>query len=88
MLDLFSEFIGTFIFLTVIIVTGNPIAIGLTLTSMIYFSSKFSDGHFNPAVTFMMLFNKKITIQKSVGYIISQLLGATLAFLLHKKIKK
>ena len=47
-LQYITEFIDTFIFLSVIIITGNPLAIGLTLAGMIWFGNKVSGGHFNP----------------------------------------
>ena len=83
------EFLGTFIFLSVIIVTGNPIAIGLTLTAMIYFGGSVSGGHFNPAVNLLMLVNKKINTTQFIGQTVAQLLGALAAYcyfkLVHKK---
>ena len=83
------EFLGTFIFLSVIIVTGNPIAIGLTLTAVIYFGGSVSGGHFNPAVNLLMLLNKKINMTQFIGQTVAQLLGAVAAYcyfkLVHKK---
>jgi len=74
------EFIGTFIFLTVIITTGKAIPIGLTLAGMIYWGGSASGGNYNPAVSVMMLLAKKINGMQCGMYIISQLLGAALAF--------
>ena len=48
------EFVGTYLFLLVIIVTGNPWAIGATLAIIIYLWGHISGGNFNPAVTIMM----------------------------------
>ena len=61
MLDYLVEFIGTFIFLSVNIVTGNPIAIALALATAIYFGGKVSGGHFNPAVNVMMYLHNNIS---------------------------
>ena len=82
-LQLFTEFIGTFIFLGVILKTGDALAIGLALASVIYFGGKVSGGHFNPAVSFMMLLSNKIDITKFIVFIIAQLLGGTAAFIFH-----
>ena len=82
-LEFFTEFIGTFIFLSVILKTGDALAIGIALASVIYFGGKVSGGNFNPAVSYMMLLSKKIDASKFVVYIIAQLLGATAAFLFH-----
>ena len=83
LLQLFTEFIGTFIFLGVILKTGDALAIGIALASVIYFGGKISGGNFNPAVSFMMLLSNKMDITKFVAFVIAQLLGATAAFVFH-----
>ena len=79
MFDIITEFIGTFIFLSVILATGEAIPIGLSFAVAIYFGGKISGGHFNPAVSTMMLMNGKLTIEKFAGYVIAQLLGGLVA---------
>ena len=69
------EFIGTFIFLGVILSTGQALPIGLALATSIYFGENISGGHFNPAVSLMMYANKAINLQQLVLYIIMQCLG-------------
>ena len=86
-LEFFTEFIGTFIFLGVILKTGDPLAIGIALASVIYFGGKVSGGNFNPAVSFMMLLSNKMGIIKFVAFVIAQLLGASAAFLFHSYTK-
>lgn len=86
-LQLFTEFIGTFIFLGVILKTGDALAIGLALASVIYFGGKVSGGHFNPAVSFMMLLSNKLDASKFIVFVIAQILGATSAFLFHSYTK-
>jgi len=73
------EFVGTFIFLSVILATGDPLAIGLALAVSVYFGIKVSGGHFNPAVSVMMYFKKAINDKELVCYIISQVLGGLVA---------
>lgn len=73
------EFVGTFIFLSVILATGDPLAIGLALAVSVYFGIKVSGGHFNPAVSVMMYFKKAINDKELVCYIISQVLGGLAA---------
>ena len=84
---LVTEFIGTFIFLGVIMATLNdgniaPFAIGLALSIVILFGGKISGGHFNPAVSIMMLFRQKsdFTYAECIGYIIAQVLGGICAY--------
>ena len=48
------EFIGTFVFLSVILRVGQPIPIAVALLSAIYFGGSISGGHFNPAVSFII----------------------------------
>jgi len=81
------EFVGTFIFLSVIIITGNPLAVGLTLAAVVWFGSKVSGGHFNPAVNLMMLMDKKINMTEFIGQTLAQILGALAAYLYSKQIK-
>ena len=54
---LLTEFVGTFIFLSVIIATGEAFPIAITLAAMILFGGKISGGHLNPAVTLTMILN-------------------------------
>ncbi len=49
-------------------ITGNPLAIGLTLSGAIWFGSKASGGHFNPAVNYMMLIAKKMNATAALYY--------------------
>lgn len=86
LLQYLVEFLGTFIFLSVIIITGNPLAIGLTLAAMAWFGGKVSGGHFNPAVNVMMLLDKKINTVEFVGQTIAQILGGITAFMYYKNI--
>jgi aquaporin Z len=80
----FVELVGTFIFLSVILITGEAIPIGLTLAAMIYWGAKISGGAFNPAVTLALYLNKKLTNVQLVGYMIAQFIGAILAFYFFK----
>lgn len=87
LIEFFTEWIGTFIFLTVILKTGDALAIGLALASVIYFGGKVSGGNFNPAVSFMMLLSNKLDASKFIVFVIAQILGATSAFLFHSYTK-
>lgn len=80
----FVELVGTFIFLSVILITGEAIPIGLTLAAMIYWGGKISGGAFNPAVTLALYLNKKLDNVQLLGYMIAQFIGAVLAFYFFK----
>lgn len=73
------EFLGTFFLVLVIALTGNPLAIGVTLTALVYMGGYLSGAHYNPAVTLAILINKKITIRIALYYMITQFLAGFLA---------
>ena len=87
-LAILVEFIGTFIFLSVIVATGNPLAIATTLGFLIYLGIDVSGGHFNPAVTIMTLFNNGLPIDTASGYVIAQILGGLMAVTIHNLMKQ
>lgn len=82
------EFIGTFVFLSIILNVKEPYKIALTLLVLIYLGSKISGAHYNPAVSFMMYFEKKLSFNVLMFYIIAQLAGGFSAFYFNKLIKK
>ncbi len=93
----FAEFIGTLILVLLACGTaviagdqvgylGISLAFGLTLTFLIYAIGPISGCHVNPAVTIALLINGKICVRNSIGYIISQCLGALVGAFLIKVI--
>lgn len=58
---------------------GVAFAWGIVVIAMIYALGEKSGAHINPAVTISFLVLKKISLKKSTGYIISQILGAIFA---------
>jgi glycerol uptake facilitator-like aquaporin len=81
------EFLGTLFFLFTIISTGNALAIGASLALAIYLGGKISGGHFNPAVSVMMVVAGKLPKQDLIGYILAQVLGGLAALELYKRFK-
>jgi aquaporin Z len=81
------EFVGTLVFLYVIIATGNALAIGLTLALCIYLGGKISGGNFNPAVTVMLVAAKKQNMNTLIPYILAQIAGGLAAIQLYKLVK-
>jgi aquaporin Z len=84
LISLFTELIGTFVFLSVIIKTGQAVPIGVALAAVIFMGGSVSGGHFNPAVSVMMYFNKKIDISRLIGYVVTQCLAGLCALLFYK----
>lgn len=82
------EFLGTFIFLSVIVATGNPWIIGATLAILAFLAGAISGGHFNPAVTLMTLYNRGIASDNAFAYIIAQVAAGILAVTVYNQMKK
>tara|TARA_B100001142_G_scaffold240336_1_gene239150 strand:+ start:783 stop:1049 length:267 start_codon:yes stop_codon:yes gene_type:complete len=78
------EFLGTVFFLYVILAVGHPLAIGLALAVAIMVGGKISGGHFNPAVSLMMVGANKIKMNEAAPYILAQVAGGFVALELHK----
>ncbi len=79
MREYLMEAIGTFFLVLAIGLSGEPIAVGLVLASMIYIGAHISGAHFNPAVSFAFLITRRLSLKKFVGYTIGQTAGAFLA---------
>ena len=87
MFDIFiAEIIGTFILLSVIMISLNTdkqlawIEIGLTLSVCILFIGKISGGHMNPAVSLMFYLNDSINYNQLGIYMLAQFIGTVLAY--------
>ncbi len=84
------EFIGTFFLVftvgCVLLLGGdgviNAIAIGFALMIMVYAGGYISGGHYNPAVSLAAVIRKALPAYDFIPYVISQLIGATLAVLI------
>lgn len=82
-----AEFLGTLVLVligcgsaviagTEISFTGISFAFGLAVLTMVYAIGNISGCHINPAITIAMLTAGKISGKETVGYIVSQCLGA------------
>jgi len=92
---IFVEVVGTFFFLSVILsvvadgatnpvsAALGPIAIAVGLLAAIYFGGKISGGHYNPAVSVMMLVKGNIDSVTAISYIIAQIIGGLSALLVN-----
>jgi len=76
-----TELVGTFFLVLTIGLSGNPIAIGVILMSMVYAGGPISGAHYNPAVTLAALIRKRINAAGALQYIIFQCIGSFLAAL-------
>ncbi len=80
-----SEFVGTFVFLSVILATGQALPIGVALAAVIFMTSKVSGGHVNPAVSIMTYANGGMSVTDLVTYIVAQILGGLCALAWSKR---
>ena len=78
---LIGEFIGTFLLTVAFIGTkGDPLYLGFVLAGIVLIVGTLSGAHINPAVTVGAWVTRKISSLRAIGYIVAQILGATLAF--------
>ena len=82
---LLTEFVGTFIFFSVIALSGPigalaPLAIGSVLMAMVYMGGHISGAHYNPAVSFGVFLRRKLGSRELFLYWAVQLLAAMAAF--------
>ncbi len=78
------EYLGTLLFVFVILKMPNPLVIGLTLAVLIFIASSTSGGHFNPAVSMTMWVRKSLKTNDALLYVLMQLLGGYTALKLSK----
>ena len=79
---LVAEFIGTFILAAGVAVVGQgqPIIVLFLLTAIVLTIGNISGAHVNPLITVGAWATKRISTIKAIGYIVAQVLGAMLAF--------
>lgn len=73
---LLMEFIGTFFIVLSIGLSGDAMAVGLTLVALTYMGASISGAHYNPAVSLGFFISSKLTVSDLLKYILAQLLGA------------
>jgi hypothetical protein len=83
------EFVGTFVFLTAILMATKkdssmgmiaPLVIGITLIGCISAFGSVSGGHFNPSVTAMFFAKGDISQNDMIAYITAQVVGGLAAY--------
>ena len=82
-----AEFLGAVLFIYVILATGNPLAIGATLTLIILVTSSISGGNINPAVSITMAAAGKLAVNDLVPYVVAQCFGGLVALEIYKRWK-
>ena len=82
--DFFGELFGTFIIVSVVLISGNPLVIVFAILSCIYIFSHFSKASFNPAVSLALFIRNDLDLPLYLVYNSAHLLAAVLAFFLYK----
>lgn len=82
-----AEFFGAAFFVYIILVTGNPLAIGAALALVILLTGPISGGHINPAVSIAMASAGKLAIDDLIPYCLAQIFGGLVALELFKRFK-
>ena len=80
------EFVGTFIFLSVVLSHGKALPIGIALMAVIYLGGAFSGGNFNPAISIMQFADGKRDATSTFMYIAAQVLGGLAALYFFRKV--
>lgn len=75
----FIEYLGTLFLVLVYGISGDAIAIGFTLSALVYIGALSSGAHYNPVISLAAFILKKISTFEFTGYVIAQLLGALTA---------
>jgi glycerol uptake facilitator-like aquaporin len=80
-LPLIAEFLGTFLLLVSIFVTGNFLVIGGALAAVVFLIGGISGGHVNPAVSLAFYMKGSLSLTELLTYTAVQLAGAVSALL-------
>ena len=81
------EFLGTIFFVYVILATGNPLAIGAALALVMLLAKNTSGGYVNPAVSLAMASSGALPSTELFPYIVSQCMGALVAYQIFLRFK-
>lgn len=84
MLNYFVEFLGTFLFLSVVIATSNPVLVSLSLLAVLLLGSNISGAHVNPAISVMMWANGALSLKDLGMYVVAQIAGGLAALGIYK----
>jgi len=88
MLAYVVEFLGTFLFLSVVVATAQPVLIALSLLLVILVGGGISGGHFNPAISLMFWAKGALNGMDLAGYVIAQVLGGLGALTAYRFLSK
>ena len=82
------EFIGSILFIFVVLSTNNPLIIGLTFSLIMLILKNLSGGYINPIISVTMAVSGKLPIDDVFPYCVVQILGGLFAYEIYKRIPK
>jgi aquaporin Z len=84
MLKYVVEFLGTFLFLSVVVATTNPLLIALALLTAMVLVGGVTGAHLNPAISSMFWMKGSLSNNDLIGYVAAQVLGGFAALTAYK----
>jgi glycerol uptake facilitator-like aquaporin len=87
MFEYLAEFLGSAVFIYIVLATGNPLAIGAVLALVLMVTMPISGGHINPAISIVMASIDKLPITELIPYALSQVFGGLVALEIYKRFK-
>lgn len=87
MYEYLAEFLGSMVFVYMVLATGNALAIGATLALVLILTMPISGGHINPAISIVMASIDKLPVTELIPYALSQVFGGLVALELFKRYK-
>jgi len=75
-LPLLYEYLGTFLLVFVAMITTNPFIVGLSFTIIMLLIGKFNGGMANPAISYSMYLQSKMSLKEFLSIIAIQFIAA------------
>ena len=79
-LPLLAEYLGTFLLTFVALTTRNAFVIGGTLAVIIFLIENFSGGLVNPAISYVMYLQSKLSLKDFAYYVAIQMFAALTSY--------
>jgi len=84
-MEYITEGVATFFFVSVVMMTNEPVAIGVALIAAIYFANKLSRGSINPAISVALWMKGDLNTTKTLSYIAAEMIGGVAAYMWFSK---